>query len=218
MQAEQFFGAYLRFHTVSKKEASPLVGADSLVGDRFSIEFKQLPDSGEIDPRAWIVNKFGAWVGYFDADQSRRLNILKARGWKLNALLSFVAYTDEPEPGRYWGEVALLCYDDTLSDAFDPFVANIGNLLARDIRPEIALGERGVAEVTSSRGTWVPTQRCKLPELDKGTVLIKAKQSPTERIIELSRARNKGCYAASWAIIILFLAGVVFALKSCGVF
>lgn len=218
MQSDAFFGAYVPFQTVSKKDASPLIGADCLVGNRFTIEFRVLEGSGEADPRAWLVNTFGAWVGYFDADQSRRINILKARGWQVEALLALVAFTEEPAPGTYWGEAALLCFDPTVSDSFEPFVDGIGKSLARGVRPEIDLGEQGVREVVRSHGTWQPHQRRKLPPLDKKTVLIKSQQSVNDRIIELARARNKGCYVASWTIIIAFLVGVIALLKSCGAF
>ena len=53
-----YAGAYERFDTISKKEASALVGADNLVGDRFSIEFKV--ENGVVT--AWMKNKFNALV------------------------------------------------------------------------------------------------------------------------------------------------------------
>ena len=89
MQQDCYFGTYARFETSSKKEGSALVGADNLVGDRFDIEF--LTEDGVTT--AWMRNRFGALAGFFDENLSRRLAIMKARGWKLQALLSFVAYT-----------------------------------------------------------------------------------------------------------------------------
>ena len=111
-----YAGAYKRFDTVSKKEASALVGADNLVGDRFSIEFKV--ENGVVT--AWMKNKFDALVGYFNPEVSRQLQIYDARGWKITALMSFVAYVDTPSPGEYWGEAALICYDPRRSVPISP--------------------------------------------------------------------------------------------------
>ena len=83
-----YSGSYERFDTVSKKEASVLMGADNLVGDRFAIEFKT--DNGTTV--AWMKNKFGALVGYFNPEVSRlvacrpsffRCVHRHARAWKV---------------------------------------------------------------------------------------------------------------------------------------
>lgn len=93
MQAERYFGSYARFDTKSKKDAAPLLGADNAVGDAFDIVF--LSEEGV--SVAWLKNRFDRLVGFFNAEFSRKLHILSARGWTVKAFLSFVAYTDSPE-------------------------------------------------------------------------------------------------------------------------
>ena len=99
MQAERYFGTYARFDTLSKKDAAILLGADNPIGDVFEIVFQT--DNGV--STAWMKNRFGALIGFLDAELSRQLSILAAREWKLQALLSFVAFTDI-RTGHYWAK------------------------------------------------------------------------------------------------------------------
>ncbi|MCD8316360.1 MAG: hypothetical protein LUB61_03005, partial [Eggerthellaceae bacterium] len=101
---EKYFGTYHDFNTVSKKDAAVLLGADTLVGDFYNIELEL--EKGE--HKAWLLSRFNQRIGYFDPDFSRELSVLKARGLELTAMLSFVAYTEEPDPGHYWGSMAVV--------------------------------------------------------------------------------------------------------------
>lgn len=56
-----------------------------------------------------MKNRFGKLVGFFDPKLQGACAFCM-HDWNLKAILSFVAYTDNPEPGEYWGEAALLCY------------------------------------------------------------------------------------------------------------
>ena len=112
MLPDCYFGAYAHFDTTSKKDAAILLGSNCIIGDVFNIEFKPL--KGQI--RAWVVNDYGDTLGYLDEQTSHNLNLLAAKSWEMHAVLSFVAFTDQPEPGFYWGEVALFCYDKVHHD------------------------------------------------------------------------------------------------------
>ena len=136
-----------------------LLGADNLVGDKYDIEF--VTESGQ--RAAWLRNRFGAKIGFFDADFSRQLSVIVARGWTVQAVLSFVAYTDRPAPGRYWGEVAVICFDPALEDAFGPFVDNLSRRLADGVRPEVELGEQGVAKVVAVSYTHLDVYKRQVP-------------------------------------------------------
>ena len=136
----------------------------------------------------------------------------------VQAVLSFVAYTDRPAPGRYWGEVAVICFDPALEDAFGPFVDNLSRRLADGVRPEVELGEQGVAKVVESKGSWAPAKHVPFPEKETGTAIMKSRRKMSEKLIEQGRKGNKGCYAVSWAFLLLLVMAVLFGLKSCGVF
>ena len=71
MQAERYFGTYARFDTLSKKDAAILLGADNPIGDVFEIVFQT--DNGV--STAWMKNRFGALIGFLDAELSRRTRV-----------------------------------------------------------------------------------------------------------------------------------------------
>lgn len=201
-----YYGTYKRFDTVSKKDAPQLLGADNLVGDRFEIEF--ITKNGV--STAWMKNRFGGLVGYFDPETSRQLQIFQARGWVVTALLSFIASSNQGANRSYWGEAALVCYDPSdHSEAFDAFVATIGEMMRESIRPDISLGKDGVSHIVSSGGTWKPTGRIPLPKTDDNTAILKQGRSLNESLVEQARKGNKGCYLLSWIFILAVVAALV---------
>ena len=209
-----YYGSFARFDTPSKKDAAQLLGADNLVGDVFEIEFRT--EGGQ--RVAWMRNRFGALVGFFGQEASRQLSLCEARGWRLHAILSFVAYSESPEPGHYWGESALVCFDPAESGPFDVFLAGIAGRMAEGARPDIGLGGQGVAKVLESKGSWSPTRLVPLPPREQGTAFVKTRRSVSEKLIEQARKRNKGCYLVSWLFLLAVVAGILFGLKACGVF
>ena len=211
---DQYFGTYESFDTVSKKDAAVLLGADNLVGDEFRIEIELI----EGEHKAWLVNRFDKRIGFFNKSFSRKLSILQAREFELTAILSFVAYTDHPDPGYYWGDMAVIGYDKCNKESFEIFVKNICSAMADGKRPNIDLSEDDVERVISSNGQWVPDSSVPLPGKAKGTAIMKSKRSLNERMIEQGRKGNIGCYIVSWAFLLGLVALAIFGLKSCGVF
>ena len=209
-----YTGFYARFDTPSKKDAAVLLGADNLVGDLFDIEFVT-EDGTSV---AWMRNRFGDRVAFFDANITRRLRILHARDWKIKALLSFVAFTDSPEPGEYWGEAAILCFSSEHEQVFTTFAENVSHRLMEGIRPEVDLGEQGIKQILDSNGTWSPAKTIPLPAKKPGTVIMKGRRKMSEKLIEQGRKGNKGCYVVSWAFLLAMVALALFGLKSCGLF
>ena len=97
------------------------------------------------------------------------------------------------------------------------------NMCIRDsmmdgIRPEVELGEQGYAKVVESKGTWKPTKTVSLPSKQAGVAILKTRRSVSEKMIEQGRKGNKGCYILSWVFLLALIAGVIFGLRSCGVF
>lgn len=203
---ERYFGSYQRLDCDSKKDGSLLLGADNIVGDLYEIVFE-----GET---AWAKNRFGAKVGHFSIDFSRQLRILNARDWKLSARLALVAYSSEPEPGEYWAEMAVICYEPAYSQAVEAFSETVSSMLAEGIRPEIDLGEQAISKVIESNGTWRPEMRADKPSKDSRTVIMKSQRKMSEALIEKGRAGNIGCYAVSIAFIIAVIAAVIFLVKT----
>lgn len=210
----EYFGKYVDFSTPSKKDASVLLGADNAVGDTYDLELE--PVEGE--QRAWLANRFGQRIGYLDAAMSRTVRTLQAEGLKVCAVLSFVAFTDHPDEGHYWGQVALLCFKPADAAAFRSFVANVAKRMGEGLRTNVDLGPEGVAKVLESNGAWVPSQTVPFPENEKGTAYLKKRRKMSERVIEQGRKGNKGCYVVSWVFLLALVAFAIFGLHSCGLF
>lgn len=191
-------GFYARFETPSKNVGSLLMGPDNLIGDDFQVKFKT--EDGRVV--AWLENKFDVEIGFLDVDGSRKLQLANARGQKIRALLSFVAYSDEPDPGLYWGEMAIFCYNPAYASEMDAFVDRVAAKMAEGIRPNIDLGSSAVAHIFDEDG-WLPNDTVPLPKKETGMAVLKDHRSMSEKMVEQGRAGNKGCYAVSWAFIIV---------------
>lgn len=209
-----YFGRYGRFETVSKKDLGSLLSADNQVGDVFEVVFIS---EGSVR-KAWMKNRFGNLIGFFDEQTTHQLSLCEAREWEIRSLLSFVALTENPEPGFCWGEAALICFEKKHSDAFDAFVEGVSKKLANGVRPDIDLGEIGVTSVLESQGSWLPSRTIPLPEKKSGTVIMKYDRRISEKMIDKAREGNNGCLIVGWAfiavIILVIVLVVLFALRS----
>ena len=208
---QRYFGKYVDFQTASKADAGALLGANNAVGDIYDIDI----EIEEGIHKAWLVSKFGDRVGYFDADFSRKLSLRAAEGLQLRAILSFVAFTDHPDEGHYWGQAAVICYSAAYEAEFDRFIGNVAAKIGQDVRPRIDLGEDAVQSIIDSDGEWMPKQTISLPDVNKGIAFIKRRRSVTDKLIDQGRAGNKGCYVLSWVFLLALVALVVFGAKSC---
>ena len=211
---QSYEGFYARFETPSKPVGSMLMGADNLVGDDYKVEFRT--EDGRMV--AWLRNKFDAEIGCFDVDGSRKLQLANARGQKIRAVLSFVAYSDTPDPGLYWGEMAVFCFNPAYADEMDAFVDRVRAKMADGLRPNISLRGSAVQKIFDEPD-WVPTETVPLPDKENGMAVLKDHQSMSEKMIEQGRARNRGCYAVSWAFIIIVVIAIAVGIaKVAGVF
>lgn len=211
---ERYFGTYQTFQTVSKKDAAVLMGSNTLVGDRYRIDLTM--DQGV--HRAWLVNKFGERIGYFDDSFSRELSLLAAEGLELVGILSFVAFSETPEPGEYWGQAAVIGYSPSYAAEFDRFISGVCGLIGKGIRPKLSLQGSAVDEIIATGGTWLPSEREPLPEKQRGMAQLKTRRGFIDGLVEAGRSGNKGCYFLSWAFLLAVVAAIVIGLKSCGVF
>ena len=206
-------GFYARFDTPNKATGSLLMGPDNIVGNDYEVFFKT--EGGKVT--AWVKNKFDKEMGSFDADASRKLQLANARNQTIRALLSFVAYSDEPDPGMYWGQMAIFCFNPAYAEEMNAFINRCGTKLAEGIRPKIDLGSSAI-EMIFTEPDWLPTETVPLPDKKIGMAVLKDRQSISEKMIEQGRQRNKGCYVVSWVFIIIVVAAVVYGLHVAGLF
>lgn len=209
-----YYGTYADFSCPDREAATAFMGADNLVGDPYTIEM----DYSEQKRKAWIVNPFGIRMGTLSEKTAQKIDIQEAKGWKVTALLACVVFVNEPKPGEYWGQIVLIAYDPAHEEAFSTFVKTIGEQLAKGIRPAVDLGNDGVSRVIESKGLWVPTGRVPLPQLKKGATFIKTERTSTDKLVAQARKSRIGCTVVSWAFIIIVIAVIIFAMRSCGMF
>lgn len=202
---ERYEGFYARFDTPSKKVGSMMMGADDLVGNPYTVSL-ETEDGAQV---AWITNKFDAKRGFLGKEDSRRVQLALARGWEVRALLSFVAYTDAPEPGSYWGQVAVFCFDPSIAQPMEGFIARVAERLGEGVRPNIDFGAQGVDKIIADP-TWMPSKNISLPKKKTGTAILKDHLSMSDKMVEQGRARNKGCYLVSWLFILVVVAFLVY--------
>ena len=216
MAQEMYAGEYAKFFATDS-QGIDFMGADNLVGDRYSIDIRD-EESGY---RAYLVNRFGNDIGYLENRMVRPIQIAQAKGWETCAFLSFVAFTqgtDEDNPGYYWGQMAVMMYDQHLMEPMKTFEATLSKTMADGGRPQVDFGARSVESIISSNGTWFPTDKAAKPKMAKGSSIVKDHQTPNERLVEQSRKGNIGCYIASYAFIALIIVGILYGLHTCGVF
>ena len=211
---ERYFGTYQTFRTASRKDAAALMGSDNLVGDCYAIDCT----IEEGTQKAWLVNRFGSRIGYFDPSFSRELSLKRAQGLTLTGILSFVAFSEQPEPGEYWGDAAVIGYNPADQAVFDPFIEGVARLIGKGIRPQLSFEGAAIDQIFESKGAWLPTNREPLPTKKKGMAILKKRRSLIDSLVEQGRAGNKGCYVLSWVFLLALVALVMFGLKTCGIF
>ena len=212
--SQNYQGFYARFETFSKKDSGTLEGADTLIGDEFRFEFVSEDGVGRIV----LKNKFDAQVGYFDENDSHKIRLLQAREWKIHILMSLLAYSSEPAPGHYWGEMCVIAYHPSLEEPMGVFVDGIKEMLGQGLRPQIDLNESAVDTIVKQNGDWKPNDRVPLPEKKENMAIIKSKRSVSEKLVEEGRKGKIGCYIVSYAFIVVIVALIVLILHLIGLF
>ena len=209
-----YFATYARFDTVDKEAAAAFLGADNNVGDTFTIDHEVTPDSD----KAWIVNPFGKKMGYLQPKVASQIDLCNAKGWNTVAILALVAFSEEPAPGLYWGEVVIISYDPKFETDFSIFVEGIRKQIGKGVRPKVNLGPDSLQSIIESHGNWLPTDRVALPKKEKGTAWVKTERTGTEALVEQARKGNIGCTIGAWVFLLALVALLVFGLHSCGLF
>ena len=142
-----YFATYARFDTVDKEAAAAFLGADNIVGDTFTVDHEITPDSN----KAWIVNPFGKKMGYLSPKVAEQVDLCKAKGWNTVAILALVAFSEQPEPGLYWGEVVIISYDPAYESAFSTFVEGIRKQISKGVRPKVKLGPDSLQKIIDTQ-------------------------------------------------------------------
>lgn len=214
--SDVYFGDYARFSTADKNVGALLAGPDNAIGDIGEIEFVLDENKQDI---AWLKNRFGKLVGKLDGPTSHRLAILKAKGWNVLYVLSFVAFSEKPDSSQnsYWGEVAIIAFSPRVAKEFLEFLNSFVKKASAGERPNPALTDAEVNQILSNPSSWTPSQKIPLPAMDANTILVKDTRSMHDKLLDQGRNKNPGCYLISWAFIFLLGAGAAWLLHSWGI-
>ena len=207
-----YFGTYVRFQTKDKKEGAALTGPDNAVGDIGSITW-HIDDKQR--QQAWLKNPYDLEIGYLDAETSYTLSVYRAKNWTIRYVLSFVAYSDKPSPGMYWGEVALIAYDPHYTHQFEHFLQAFAQQAGEGLRPDPHLGSQAIESLVKDPSSWKPTTKVKIPQKN-GTSILKEYRTAHDKLLDQARQKNPGCYIISWICIAAGGALLVWAIYSLG--
>lgn len=201
-----YYGDYIRFKTEDQEKAVAFLSLDNAVGDHYRIKTKYI----EGERSDWIVNAFDVEMGELDPKFADKLDLIEAKKWDVEAILSFVAFTEAKgdKPGYYWGEVALVAYDPQYKSEFKTFIEKLDKSIGEGIRPDLKLGSKGLNSLVAAKGNYLPNGRKALPEKKKGTAFVKTERSMNEKLVSQARKGNKGCLIASWALVIFLIAAI----------
>ena len=200
--SDLFFGCYARFETVDKKAGAALVGPDNAVGDIGEIVWDTDSDKHQ---QAWLQNPYGDCFAFLDKHTSYKLAIYRAKGWIIKYVLSFTAYSEQPDPGVYWGQAAIIAYPKRYEETFSTFLQSFAHATGEGLRPDPELNPSLIQQILNDPQSWKPSQKVKFPKDSKGTVILKDHRSLHDKLLDQGRQRNIGCFIASW----VFLLGVV---------
>ena len=195
-----YYGEYVRFSTADKKVGAALAGPDNAVGDIGTIEFVLDDSKKQI---AWLKNPYGQLVGFLNNHDSYNAAVMAAKGWELHYVLSFTAYSEEPDPGEYWGQVALIAFAPRYAEEFNVFLKAFAKAAGDGSRPD---------------PKWKPSSKIKIPRGGGRTAILKDHRSVHDSMLDAARSKKVGCYIISWAFILAVVTLVVWALHKFGLF
>lgn len=198
---QENFAKYILANPKNKKQAAQLTSSNSLCGDRFKLKINSKSKVVK------IINKFDYTVAELSEEDSKLIKLWTNKNLEVITLLSCVFYC-EPQ-SKHSAEFLILAYPKKHAQEYENFASCVSDKLANGSRPDICLDEFECKEIVKSNGAFKITKFLKAPELEKGTVVLKNKQSFMEKIIEAARQRKIGCYFGSILFIIIILGLII---------
>ena len=133
-------------------------------------------------------------------------------------MLSFTAYSEEPEPGEYWGQVALIAFAPRYAEEFNVFLKAFAKAAGDGSRPDPKLSNDSIVSVLANPAEWKPSSKIKIPRGGGRTAILKDHRSVHDSMLDAARSKKVGCYIVSWAFILAVVTLVVWALHKFGFF
>ena len=149
---------------------------------------------------------------------SHTLAVLQAKDWEIAYVLSFTAYSEALGENAYWGQVAIMAYSPKHAESFRSFASSFAREAARGLRPDPSLSARSAEEIAKDPSSWKPSSKVKIPDNEVSSVILKDHRSVHDKVLDLGRSKNIGCYIISWAFILGVVACILWFLHCMGIF
>ncbi len=203
MQELAYFGHYYRFNTTNKRAAPLLLGSDCIIGKDCVLEYDQ-------DKQMyWICNDYSNQLGYLSYENSHELRLAYAEGYRIRCFVTKIAFTESPEGGYYWGELACLGYQAHDEEDIGPFIQRLQKAFAQGVCPDLDLSSEARRQAFDPKTDYLPTKRHHTELPQEKTAILKDQVSFKDRLVEQGRAGNKGCYIASWIFLLSLATGAL---------
>jgi hypothetical protein len=199
-------GFYARFEPRGKRGASYLGGAEGIIGTDLILK--------DFGAETGFVARDGQCVAVLESPFAERLSSLLRDGWVVRCILAATMYRSDER--SLVGEFACIGYSPQLGEkekqALETFVRNSTERIAGASRPVLELTQEQFVRIIESGGAWFLTGEQPWPELPKGSVFYRRRQTLTDHLTAAALKGNKGCLVASWAALALIAAAIIWAL------
>lgn len=149
-------------------------------------------------------------MGFLPEKTYKHITKLLDAGWICRAFVSLAVFNKNED--RYWGEVALICYDKEHEDVFAPFVDLMVKRICKGEHPRVDLTPKEIEHIIEAKGQWAQTEELKRPKLSKGSAYYKTKRTMTENMAYAAAEGNKGCYAGLFVVVFAVIFSIVWFL------
>ena len=166
-------------------------------------------EKGKEVPRI-VLSRGDQAMGFLPDKTYKQVMKLLDKGWICRAFVSLAVFNKNED--RYWGEVALICYDKKNEDVFNFFTDLIVKRISKGEHPVIDLSPKEVEHVIEAKGQWASTGEVKLPKLNKGSAYYKTKRTMTENMAYAAAEGNKGCYIGLFIVVFIIIFSIIWFL------
>ena len=204
---------YEQFETSDKKDGAKLVGPDNAIVNIGTIVIESITtDAEKLKLRAFVQNSFGQRIGYLSDATSSELAAFKNKGWHLSYILSLVAFSEQPKPERFWGEIIFFVFDPSIYDEIEVFISRTAQQVAQGKRPNIDLSDSSLKDLISAKGAWDAGGHIEQPPIDKHTAILKSSRSFHDKLLDGARSKNPGCLIVGWLFILGIASLIIYVL------
>lgn len=205
-----YYGCYCQLDHTSGDSIIDVYGNALVIGAELTLTQQvHVTEKGKEVPRILLEHGDQA-LGFLPDRVYRQVAKLLDEGWICRAFTSLAVFDKNED--RYWGEVAIICYDKEQADIFNTYVDLTVKRICKGEHPAVDLSTKEIEHIIEAKGQWSDAKEVKLPRLSKGSAYYKTKRTTTENLAYAAAAGNKGCYVGTFAVALIIILAVVWFL------